>query len=199
MTYSNDIQHIQSPTPTAFPTAPGMIDTASLRGLIPVLLTQLAALFTRDHIKRGATSRIRAIRVQLQTLYKAERSNFCLWLIRAMSADPVWQAAVREDLGGEKALAAWEARRERLYALKQELESEFKPKPSQFKKPPRKTPNAGQGPRPIITDRHGLFRLAPLTQDATPVRDASRGFSYCERPISSTFLWPKPIGLTPDD
>ncbi len=69
-----------------------IIGTAGLRGMIPVLFSQLYALFVSEHVARGALTRIRDLRKALQSLYKAEKQNFCVWLTLAMKSDPVWQA-----------------------------------------------------------------------------------------------------------
>ncbi len=89
---------------------PEIIDTSALRGLIPRLFAQLMEMLSNGQRPRGTISHLWHIRRQLRALYKAEKHNFCLWLTRALKADPEWQAQVREDLGGEAALARGEKR-----------------------------------------------------------------------------------------
>ena len=142
--------------PPSFPDALGIVDTAPYLAIIPVLFAQLHALFTPDHVGRGAASRVGQIRRLLYVLYKIERQNFCQWLMRAMKSNPAWQAQVREDLGGDKAMALWERRQLALRAP-----APVKPaKPENAQENDRKPRKRGE----VKTDRHGRFCLAPLTR-----------------------------------
>ena len=102
------------PAVTSFPAADGITDTQTFRALMPVWTAQLMAFFTHDRVLRGAATRIRALIRTLKALHKTETENYAAWMVRAMTTDPEWQAQVRSDLGGEPALAAWEARRAHL-------------------------------------------------------------------------------------
>lgn len=178
------------PPPAPFPDAPGITDTASFRVLIPVLFTQLYALFTPKTAALGAASRLRELRAQLQKLYAAEKQNFCLWLKRAMKSDPAWQAQVREDLGGDKAMAAWEKRRIKLQSPAPQKPAN--PEPAQAKS--HKTRKRAD----LKTDRYGRFCLAPLTRKKARKPQTVRGCVQRGRNAVPLFIEPGAIPLTPE-
>lgn len=191
-------KQLQPPAPLRFPGGPEIIDTQALWTLIPGLFAQLAAMFTPDHVARGAATRTRELGTQLQMLYKTEAANFKMWLTRALKADPEWQAEVREDLGGDAALARWNLRREKLLNAPEPQNQTSEPKPE------RKVPTAAQNkparpPRGIKTDRRGLFRLASLRRPHPPSHRAVNSAPPRLQATTSVFKHPGLISLTPDD
>lgn len=177
------------------PLGPRMIDTAPLRMNIPHLIAQIYAAVRISGAQRGMLKRLREARRMFAQLYRAEKANFTAWLTGAMQADPVWQAQVREDLGGEAALQRWDARYERMLAS---LDAE----PREPKTPQTlQTSGTARTNRPraqTLTDRHGLFRLARLTtipptlhRFRGPRAPSPRKMTIDLRPL-------RPIALSPD-
>ncbi len=171
-----------------------IIDTAPLRGVITGLFAQLMTLFSGGGAARGAATRIWHIRRQLRALYRAEKFNMSVWLVRALKNDAAWQAQVREDLGGDAAMVLWEQR------LETRLETREAPAAPQRPRPAH--PCANVRPRKaarLKTDRRGLFRLAPLPRSQRKPQKSTPRFAPMGRSAASVFLWPAPIALTPAD
>lgn len=142
-------------------------------------------------------------------------------MTRSLRADPVWQAQVRWDLGGLLAMERWEYRFAKSQLIKKDegktapdtgidggMCVQDKPQPEghdiskdksveklldkALRKPPRKSSG-------IKTDRHGLFRLAPISRAcAAPPRAVITRLNLL-RSVGTVFYAPKPIAVTPDD
>ena len=178
-----------------FTGAKGLTYTSRLRGLMPIFIAQLFSMFDAYHVQRGARARLWDIRKALGALYRAEKQNFITALTQALTDNPFWRAQVREDLGGEAALARWEARRAR--GLNPSLQRVAETDVSSFVRPP--TPKTGK-PRKsagVKTDSSGLFRLAALVGARKPQSVYTRA-ALSPRRIGQRFFMPKAIGLTPD-
>ncbi len=185
---------IRRTAPPTFPGGPEVIDTQALWGLIPGLFAQLHALFTPQRVARGAISRIWEIRARLQSLYRAEKSNFRLWLIRALKADPAWKAQVRRDLGGDAAMTRWEQRFNKLNTTPAAASPHIV-----AQNPVAQVRSPDQTPRPVKTDRSGLFRLAAIFRPAEAAQRPPRPSLYAQRDVACLFYRPGAFSITPDD
>lgn len=177
-------------TAANFPVTEGITDTQTYRAFMPIWIAQLMRFFTKETVLRGAATRIRALVRTLKALHKTETANYAAWMVQAMKADPDWQSQVRDDLGGEAALLAWEARHARINAPERAT--------TQTTESPA-TPTQSGDTSSVKTDRHGLFCLAPVEG---PARSApTRPQAYVYRPYAIGFYlrMPKPVPLTPDD
>lgn len=177
----------------------GVIETQHLRVLMPVFMAQLLSLVCGEQAVRGAITRLREIRKLLHMLYNAEKSNFRLLMTRALKADPLWQAQVREDLGGNAALARWEHRRdERRAAQDAKQPGDAAKDVRQPRINARPQGNRG-GP---LTDRNELFRLALIPRAAPHAqgkKPLGRSFAGPKQPaIPAGFAWHAPIPITPE-
>ncbi len=180
--------------PLSFPGGPEIIDTAPLRHLITALFAQIWTMFSPEKAARGTASRVYEIRRALFALYKAEKRNFCQCLLSALRADPEWQAQVRRDLGGDAAMTRWVRRGEKL--------ANPEPKPQDMVKVPAMTALKPRNVRPasgILTDRNGLFRLAPHSRNSQKSKPVDAVRTPSLKATSLTPLSPKPIALTPND
>ena len=159
-----------------------------VRAQMPVLIAQLYAMFTANSVARGAISRVRDLARRIRALHKAETLNFAALMIRALKADPAWQARVRRDLGGEAALIRWETTSDNPHAPQ--------PKPELG----RKENSRATRPRAAIRmDRDGLFRLAPLTRARAKNTRPPYKRSAAPRSAAMVLKQPNAIALTPDD
>lgn len=179
------------PAPSPFPGGPEVEDTAQLWAMLPVMLTQIMAMFLPDQAARGTLSRIWEMRKILQKIYRAETRNYRLWMTRALRANPVWQAQVRSDLGGDEALARWERRQEQAQTPKPKVKPR-KPAAQDARTRPRKL-------RRLIADRGGLFRLAPVSRAKTETSRPAQIHTYVPRQVGSNLKPIGPVPLTPDD
>jgi hypothetical protein len=182
--------------PLSFPQGQDISDTGRLRVMMPIFIAQLFSMFSIEAVQRGAIARMWKIRQALRGLYRAERQNFDAAITSAMQANPVWQSRVRHDLGGEKALTAWEARQVK---LQQGSECEKPGKPQTSSNIPKSAGRKSNALKAkILTDRTGLFRLAGHTkrQQHTPHEIPAYRMSF--RNVAIAFQSHKPIALTPE-
>ena len=202
MIYLPDNTPTSSPHDTlpGLPCGPDRIDTSELRALIPALIAQIAAMVCPAGVERGALSRLWEGRRLFADLFRAEVHNLSLWLTSAMQADRVWQAQVLEDLGGEAALQRWDKRYAKMMdAGEAEPKSEPKPEPATQTEP--KPENLTKPPRArakTCTDRHDMFRLAPLSKKTDRTQPSRSPMIFGIRDAAIKMKRPKPIALTPD-
>ncbi|MGJ8563620.1 MAG: hypothetical protein ACSHXY_08705 [Alphaproteobacteria bacterium] len=176
--------------PPQFPCGPEIWDTSALRAVIPALIARLFTLFSPEGVQRGAMSRLWDIRRMIVQLHRAEAFNFTTWLIRSMQSNRAWQTQIREDLGGEPALQRWERRREKMLAPPSESVDIVNPQTV-------KEPEKRKASKPK-KDRYGLFRLASLSRETVKAPSLRLPIPSLPRNAGASLLWPKPIGLTPD-
>lgn len=193
MTYLPDTSPQNSSTPhpvlPGLPCGPDTVDTSGLRAIIPALIARIATMVCPDGVERGALSRLWEARRLFATLFRAEQYNLGKWLNHAMQADPDWQTQVREDLGGEEALARWEARLE---------QSQIEPADSPAAKPARGPARANTVSKGVRTDRHNLFRLAPIMTGKPKTAHRGAPLFTPGRNAWISISRPAPIPLTPD-
>lgn len=174
---------------------PGMIDTVPLRLRLSALMAQAAAMVSPERVKHGARARLQKARRVFVQLFRAETHNVAIKLVKAMQANPLWQAQVRKDLGGEAALARWDKRYAR--RLSKQMDAEYvateimstgimapKQKETEDKKTNERavpcdrgrshTPRENRKPWRPVTDRHNIFRLASLRTETCRAKPSYR-------------------------
>lgn len=172
------------------PYGPDILDTSAMRSVLPALIVRVFAMLRPEGIERGALARLWEVRRMFISVYKAEVYNIKLWFLGAMQANRDWQRQVREDLGGEAALARWDKRYAKMKAGETAKES---PAPKPVRDTSRRTK------RKVKTDRFYLFQLAPIRKDTarTPsVRPPQYRCSY--RPAAIHLGLIGPIWVRPD-
>lgn len=206
MIYLPDNTPTSSPHDTlpGLPSGPDRIDTSELRALIPALIAQIAAMVCPAGVERGALSRLWEARRLFADLFRAEVHNLSLRLISAMQADRVWQAQVLEDLGGEAALQRWDKRYAKMMDAG-EAEPKSEPKPEPKPEPDTQTEQklehqtkTTRAPAKLRTDRHDMFRLAPLSKKTERTQPSRSPMAFGIRDAAIKMKRPKPIALTPD-
>lgn len=190
--------------------APSHSGLTALRAIIPCLLSWL-----RVHLgQRGSASMAKRVEASLRRLYAKEKDTMVVLIKKALRSCPEWRARVFEDLGGEAALARWEARL--LRAITPPPEEDYSwldDDPDDWvlidsiSRTHRSESPSSKGPR---LDRDGLFRWARIKQGpheryqrapraayAPPTRHS---FSMLrERGEREMFKAPWPIEVGPSD
>lgn len=173
------------------PLGPDVIDTSVMRSILPALVLRVFIMVKPDFIERGALSRLWEARRMLACVYRTEMHNFKTWLMKTLQSDAAWRREVREDLGGEAALARWDRRYAKMMA---DTES-VTPKDKTPKAPPVRSNRPASKVR---TDRRKLFRLAKITRDKPRVNRYVPPLFPLPRDAALHFARAPLIPLTPD-
>jgi len=106
---------------------------------------------------RAYQSMTRAVATLMRSIRDTEIFNYRVKTKWAMLRDPAWRARVRRELGGEKALRRWEARKVKAEATEWSPREPVKSTVSEKADLPQT--------RRFVTDSQGQFRLAPITAE----------------------------------
>lgn len=183
---------------------------AALRAMIPCLLSWLRV----NMGQRGSAAMAKRVEASLRRLYVREKAAMVVLIKKALRSCPEWQARVFEDLGGERALARWQARLMRANTPPPEEDySWLNDDPADWVmidevvRAPRPSTSPSKGPR---LDRDGVFKWASIKQGAherylraphpigepRPERDFHM---FRDRPERDPFKAPWPIEVGPCD